>query len=64
MTMSKEMKYEINYETIGSSKQRVLIETTRITGRFLTEEEFNEIMTVYKKVIDRVCIETELLSDE
>ena len=57
MTMSKEMKYEINYGTIGSSKQRVLIETTRDLARLLTEEEFNTIMIVYKKVIDRVCNE-------
>ena len=55
MTMSKEMKYEINYQTIGSSKQRVLLETTRNLARLLTEEEFNEIMMVYKKVIDRLC---------
>ena len=55
MTMSKEMKYEINYGTIGSSKQRVLIETTRDLGRLITEEEFNEIMMIYKKVIDRHC---------
>ena len=51
-------------ETIDIVKLRELIETTRNIGLFLTEEEFNEIMTVYKKVIDRVCIETELLSDE
>ena len=48
MTMSKE------YETIDSVKHRDLIETTRNLGRFLTEVEFNEIMTVYKKVIDRL----------
>ena len=53
--MSKEIKYEINYETIGSSKQRVLIETTRDLGILITEEEFNDIMTIYKKVIDRLC---------
>ena len=55
--MSKEMKYEINYETIGSSEQRVLIEITRDLGRLITEEEFNEIMMIYKKVIDRLCDE-------
>ena len=48
--MSKEMEYE----TIDIVKQRDLIETTRNIGRLLTEEEFNEIMTVYKKVIDRL----------
>ena len=48
--MSKEMKYE----TIDTVKQRDLIETTRNLGRLLTEEEFKEIMIVYKKVIDRL----------
>ena len=51
MTMSKE------YETIDIVKQRDLLETTRNIGRFLTEEEFKEIMMVYKKVIDRLCNE-------
>ena len=46
--MSKE------YETIDTVKQRDLIETTRNIGRFLSEEEFNEIMIIYKKVIDRL----------
>ena len=57
MTMSKEMRYEINYKTINTVKQRVLIETSRDIGRLLTEEEFNEIMMIYKKVIDRLCDE-------
>ena len=47
MTMSKE------YETIDTVKQRDLLETTRNLARLLTEEEFNEIMMIYKKVIDR-----------
>ena len=34
-------------------EQRDLLETTRNLERSLTEEEFDEIMTVYKKVIDR-----------
>ena len=51
MTMNKD------YETIDTVKQRVLIETTRNIGRLLTEEEFNEIMIIYKKVIDRLCDE-------
>ena len=55
MTMSKE------YETIDIVKLRDLLETTRNIGRLLTEEEFNEIMTVYKKVIDRLCDEQERL---
>ena len=46
--MSKE------YETIDTVKQRDLLETTRNLGILLTEEEFNEIMIVYKKVIDRL----------
>ena len=43
-----------NYETIDTVKQRVLLQTTRNLGRLLTEEEFNEIIMVYKKVIDRL----------
>ena len=53
MTMSKE------YETIDTVKQRDLLEVTRLISRFLTDEEFNEIMMVYKKVIDRVKNEIE-----
>ena len=48
--MSKEMEYE----TIDIVKLRDLLESTRNLGRFLTEEEFNEIMMIYKKVIDRL----------
>ena len=48
--MSKE---RVNYETIDTVKQRDLLETTRNIGRLLSEEEFNEIMMIYKKVIDR-----------
>ena len=51
MTMSKE------YETIDAVKQRDLLETTRNIVRLLTEEEFNEILMIYKKVIDRLCNE-------
>ena len=47
MTTSKE------YETIDIVKLRDLLETTRNIGRLLTEEEFNEIIMIYKKVIDR-----------
>ena len=53
MTMSKE------YETIDTVKQRDLLETTRNIGRLLTVKEFNEIMMIYKKVIDRLWIELE-----
>ena len=51
--------YENNYETIDIVKQRDLLETTRNFGRLLTEEDFKEIMIVYKKVIDRLCNEIE-----
>ena len=47
------MSNEMEYETIDSVNLRVLLETTRNIGRLLTEEEFKEIMMVYKKVIDR-----------
>ena len=48
--MSKEMEYE----TIDVVKQRDLLETTINIVRVLTEEEFNEILMIYKKVIDRL----------
>ena len=51
--MSKE------YETIDTVKQRDLLETTRNVGRFLTDEEFNAIIMIYKKVIDRLCYKLE-----
>ena len=51
MTMSKD------YETIDVVKQRDLLETTRNIVRLLTEEEFNEILMIYKKVINRLCNE-------
>ena len=53
----KEENIRVNYETIAIVKQRELIEITRDLGRLLTEEEFEEIMLVYKKVIDRLCDE-------
>ena len=42
-----------DYETIDTVKQRDLLEITRNIGRLLTEEELNEIMVIYKKVIDK-----------
>ena len=42
-----------DYETIDVVKQRDLLETTRNIVRLLTEEEFIEILMIYKKVIDR-----------
>ena len=51
--MSKEMEYK----TIDTVKRRDLLEITRNIGRLLTVKEFNEIMIIYKKVIDRVCNE-------
>ena len=55
----KEENIRVNYETIDIVEQRDLLETTRNIGRLLTEEEFNEIMMVYKKVIDRLWKEME-----
>ena len=48
-----------DYETIDTVKQRDLLEITRNIRRLLTEEEFNEIMMIYKKVIDRLGNEYE-----
>ena len=50
---TKEENIRVNYETIDIVEQRELIEITRDLGRLLTEEELEEIMMVYKKVIDR-----------
>ena len=50
----KEENIRVNYETIDIVKQRELIEVTKDIGRLLTEEEFKEIMMIYKKVIDRL----------
>ena len=55
----KEENIRVNYKTIDIVKQRGLLETTRNLGRLLTEEEFDEIMMVYKKVIDRLWNELE-----
>ena len=55
----KEENIRVNYETIDIVEQRDLLETTRNLGRLLTEEEFEEIMMVYKKVIDRQWNELE-----
>ena len=55
----KEENIRVNYETIDIVEQRDLLETTRNLGRLLTEEEFDEIMMVYKKVTDRLWNELE-----
>ena len=55
----KEENTTVNYKTIDIVKQRGLLEITRDLGRLLTEEEFNEIMMVYKKVTDRLLTEAE-----
>ena len=55
----KEENIRVNYETIDIVEQRELIEITRDLGRLLTEEEFDEIMMVYKKVTDRLLAEVE-----
>lgn len=49
----------VNYKTIDIVEQRGLLEITRNLGRLLTEEEFDEIMMVYKKVTDRLLAEAE-----
>ena len=50
----KEENIIVNYETINVTNQRVLLQTTRNLVRLLTQEEFNELMIIYKKVIDRL----------
>ena len=55
----KEENIRVNYKTIDIVEQRGLLETTRNLGRLLTEEEFDEITMVYKKVIDRLWNELE-----
>ena len=55
----KEENIRVNYKTIDIVEQRGLLEITRDLGRLLTEEEFDEIMMVYKKVIDRFWNELE-----
>ena len=55
----KEENISVNYKTINIVEQRGLLEITRSLGRLLTEEEFDEIMMVYKKVTDRLLAEVE-----
>lgn len=55
----KEENIKVNYKTIDIAEQRGLLEITRDLGRLLTEEEFDEIMMVYKKVTDRLLTEAE-----
>ena len=55
----KEENIRVNYKTIDIVEQRGLLEITRDLGRLLTKEEFDEIMMVYKKVIDRLLAEVE-----
>ena len=55
----KEENIRVNYKTIDIVKQRGLLEITRNLGRLLTEEEFNEIMMIYKRVTDRRLAEVE-----
>ena len=55
----KEKNTTVNYKTIDIVKQRGLLEITRDLGRLLTEEEFNEIMMVYKEVANRLLTEAE-----
>lgn len=60
MDSMKEENIKVTYKTIDIMKQRGLFEITRDLGRLLTEEEFDEIMMVYKKVIDRLSAEAEI----
>ena len=55
----KEENIRVNYKTIDIVEQRGFLEITRDLGRLLTEEEFDEIMMVYKKVTDRLLAEVE-----
>lgn len=55
----KEENIKINYETIGVSQQRNLIELATTLSRAMTIEEYNSIIFVYKKVIDRITMEAE-----
>ena len=55
----KEENITVDYKTIDIVKQRGLLEITRSLGRLLTEEEFNEIMMIYKRVTDRLLTEAE-----
>ena len=55
----KEENIRVNYKTIDIVEQRCLLKITRDLGRLLTEEEFDEIMMVYKKVTDRLLTEVE-----
>lgn len=55
----KEENIRVDYKTIGVTEQRGLLEFTRGLGRLLTEEEFNEIMMIYKRVTDRLLDEAE-----
>ena len=57
----KEENIRFNYETISIVKRGKLIEYTRELASLLTEEEFDEIMMVYKKVTDRLLAEVEKL---
>lgn len=55
----KDLNVRINYETIGVTEQRNLIETTRDLSRALTKEEYFTIMLIYQRVIDRLVGEAE-----
>ena len=55
----KEENITVNHKTIDIVEQRGLLEITRDLGRLLTKEEFNEIMMIYKRVIDRLLAKAE-----
>lgn len=49
----------IEYETIGFIEQRNLIEMSTVLGRAMTKVEYDNIMSIYKKVLDRLMCEAE-----
>lgn len=55
----EERSIELKYETIDIAEQRSLIEVARDLGRAMTKEEYNSVMLIYKKVLDRVVEEAE-----
>ena len=59
----KEENTIVNHKTISVVEQRGLLEITRSLGRLLTEEEFDEIMMIYKRVTDRLLTEAEKTRD-
>ena len=55
---NREKLIEIDYKTIGVEELRLLNDLSKLNIA-LTEEEFDEIMMIYKKVADRLLDEAE-----